>query len=155
MLKGLSLIALVMAISVDARNLRPNDVSIEAEPYTVLFYFLNMNLQDATIDYTSAARGSVWTQPLPEIVGVANYTIGQVRGPEDGTEAGGLFHISYSSGDGFIILGRIGGNQDGCIAQVLGNNNFAVDIRSAYDITDRTLICTVITTSREIVQNWI
>ncbi|KAL5515010.1 hypothetical protein EMCRGX_G000118 [Ephydatia muelleri] len=145
MLKGLSLIALVMAISVDARNLRSNDVSIEAEPYTVVFIVWNIDSHDAKIDYTSAARGSVWTQSLPEIVGGFQYTEGQLRGPEDGAEAGGHFYISYPSRDGCIVLGRIGGNRDGCIAEVFGIDHFAVDIRSDYDITGRTLTCTVLT----------
>ncbi|KAL5515015.1 hypothetical protein EMCRGX_G000124 [Ephydatia muelleri] len=66
------------------------------------------------------------------IVGGFEYTEGQLRGPEDGTEAGGLFYISYPSKDRFIVLGRIGGDQDDCIAEDFGINNLAVDISSRY-----------------------
>ena len=44
-----------------------------------MFIVWNIDSHDAKIDYTSAARGSVWTQSLPEIVGGFQYTEGQVR----------------------------------------------------------------------------
>ncbi|KAL5514993.1 hypothetical protein EMCRGX_G000098 [Ephydatia muelleri] len=144
MLKGLSLIALVMAISVDARNLRPNGYYPKEEPYTVVFQFQNYASQRGTVFGIFTSAGSIWNEELEEIV--ASYggsTQGQLTGPEDGAEAAGLFQVRYPSGDIVLVVAGIGGDVKDpvCLAMVNEYDSGSLAISYESDITGRTLTC--------------
>ena len=138
MLKGLALIAVFMAISVDARQA----VISAPLPITIAFQFNNNAKQGASIEQVSLKPKSFWSEHLEEhVAGNGGITQGQITGSYKGT--GGRFSVIYLSGENFLVTAVFGGVSNSCTVTYIQGGTGRISIKSTSNVQGRLMTCSL------------
>ena len=138
MLKGLALIAVFMAISVDARQA----VISAPLPITIAFQFNNNAKQGASIEEVSLKPGSFWGENLEEdVASNGGFTQGQITGSYKGT--GGSFSVIYLSGEEFLVTAVFGGASNSCTVTKTQSGTGRIAMKSTSKVQGRLMTCSL------------